>query len=156
MFREFKNKTEMFVDKLDVEDVIAQLLVTEGYTSIHSIANENTSNLEKIEGFDSDLANELSQRASNYVKEEDEANLKIINEKNVSDDLRNLEGINNKMLALLAENNVVNLNDFAELANYDLIDKEEGIFKSLEIDEKTINTMIMKARENWFDEEKKI
>ena len=54
------------------------------------------------------------------------------------------------MLSLLAKNNIVTLNDFADLATFELIDKEEGIFKNLDIEEEIINNMIMKAREKWF------
>ncbi len=152
---EFKVKTEMFVKALDVEDVIAQLLVTEGYVSVDSIYNESKENLEKIEGFDSDLANELKERAQNFVLAEEEENIRMIKDNDIQDDLKNLEGINNKMLALLAKNNITTLDDFAGLSNFDLIDKQEGIFKSLELDENIINNMIMKAREKWFTDEKK-
>ena len=151
---EFKAKTEMFIDTLDVEEVIAQLLVTEGYVSIDSIINESSANLEKIEGFDKNLAEELLQRAKNYVLAEEEKNIKIINEYDIDKDLRNLEGINNRMLALLANNNIKSLDDFADLSNFDLIDNEVGIFKSLELDETIINNMIMKAREKWFADKK--
>ena len=58
------------------------------------------------------------------------------------------------MLALLAENNILKLNDFADLSNYDLIDSKEGILRSLELDETLVNNMIMKAREKWFKEDK--
>jgi hypothetical protein len=58
--------------------------------------------------------------------------------------------MNNKMLAQLAKENIVTLNDFADLASFELIDKEEGIFKNLDIEEEIINNMIMKAREKWF------
>ena len=150
---EFKSRTEMFIKALDVEDVIAQLLVTEGYVSVDSIANEKYENLEKIEGFDSDLSNEIIARSINYIKEKDEENIKIINEKISDQELKNLNGINNKMLALLAINNIFTLNDFANLSTYDLIDKDEGIFKELDIEEKTVNDMIMKARERWFKDE---
>ena len=151
---EFKEKTLMLSEFLDVEDVIAQLLVTEGYVSMESIAAETIENLEKIEGFDNDLANEIISRATNYIKEKDEENKKIINEKINDDKLINLEGIDNKMLALLAKENILTLNDFADLASFELIDKEEGIFRSLDIDEEKINKMIMKAREGWFTEDK--
>ena len=57
------------------------------------------------------------------------------------------------MLALLAENGICTLDDFAGLATYDLMDKDEGIFKKLDIEEKTVNDMIMKARSKWFKEE---
>ena len=151
---EFKVKTEMFMNILDVEDVIAQLLVTEGYESVESIVSESAANLEKIEGFDEKLSQELIQRAKNYILSEEEENNKIINEKKLSEDLKNLEGINNKMLALLAKNNIKNLDEFADLSNFDLLDNQEGIFKDLGLDEALINNMIMKAREKWFTDEK--
>ena len=62
--------------------------------------------------------------------------------------------MNNKMLSLLAQNNIVTIDDFADLASFELIDKEEGIFKDLDIDENVVNNMIMKAREKWFSEDK--
>ena len=58
------------------------------------------------------------------------------------------------MLALLANNDIITLDDFAGLSTFDLLDKNEGIFKELELDEAVINQMIMKAREHWFTEEK--
>ena len=149
---EFKEKTLLLSELLDVEDVIAQLLVTEGYVSVESIASESPENLEKIEGFDNELANEIILRSTNYIKEQDEEDKKIISEKNLENDLKNLEGMTNKMLALLAKENILTLNDFADLATFELIDKQEGIFRNLDIDEEKINNMIMKARENWFKE----
>ena len=150
---EFKNRTDLLIEVLDVEDVIAQLLVTEGYISVDSIANENIENLKKIAGFDTNLSEEISTRAINYLKEKDDEDIKIINEKISDQELINLNGINNKMLALLAMNDIYSLDDFANLATYDLIDKDEGIFKKLDIEEKTVNGMIMKAREKWFKDE---
>ena len=79
--------------------------------------------------------------------------MKIINEKIKDEELKKLEGINNKMLSLLAKNNILTLNDFADLATFELTDKEDGIFKNLDIDEKVVDSMIMKAREKWFVEE---
>ena len=152
---EFKIKTDMFIKALDVEDVIAQLLVTEGYVSIDSVVNESITNLEKIEGFDNDLAEELMQRAKNYMSIEEEKNIKIINEYNIDEDLKNLEGINNKMLALLAKHNITNLDNFADLSNFELLDSKGGILRSLDLDETIVNNMIMKAREKWFADEKK-
>ena len=143
----------MMIKSLDVEDVIAQLLVTEGYVSIEGIASESEENLEKIEGFDNDLAKEIITRASNYIKAQDEEDIKIINENIKDEELKKLEGINNKMLSLLAKNNILTINDFADLATFELTDKQEGIFKNLDIDEKVVDSMIMKAREKWFVEE---
>ena len=153
---EFKVKTEMLIEVLDVEDVIAQLLVTEGYVSIDSIVNEKPENLEKIEGFDEDLSQEIIERAQNYISEQNKEDLKVIDKKIFDEELKNLIGINNKMLALLANNNICTLDDFAGLSTFDLLDKEEGIFRELDIDENTVNDMIMKAREKWFKEDEEV
>ena len=147
---EFKEKSEILTDLLDVEDVIAQLLVTEGYTSLDSIVSETSENLEKIEGFDTELANEIVSRAKNALKELDEENLKIVDEKIQDQELKNLDGMTMAMLALLAKQNILNLSDFADLASYELLDKEEGIFKNLDLDEEIVNKMIMSAREKAF------
>ena len=147
---EFKEKSAILIDLLDVEDVIAQLLVTEGYVTIESIVSETPENLEKIEGFDSDLANEIILRAKNSMREKEVEDTKIVNEKIQDADLKDLNGMTISMLALLAKENIVNLNDFADLASYELIDKEEGIFRKLELDEDLVNQMIMDAREKSF------
>jgi len=147
---EFKEKSAILSDLLDVEDVIAQLLVTEGYVSIDSISSESAENLEKIEGFDSELANEIVLRAQNFVEEQKQENIKIVNDKIKDEDLKNLKGMSIPMLALLAKENILNLNDFADLASYELIDKEEGIFRTLEAEEEIVNEMIMEAREKIF------
>tara|TARA_B100001079_G_C16282405_1_gene457161 strand:- start:199 stop:948 length:750 start_codon:yes stop_codon:yes gene_type:complete len=149
---EFREKTQMLINNLDVEDVIAQLLVTEGYVSVEGIASESLENLEKIEGFDKNLASELISRASNHLSEKNAEDVKIIDEKIHDNELKKLDGMNNKMLSLLAQNNIVTIDDFADLASFELIDKEEGIFKDLDIDENVVNNMIMKAREKWFTE----
>ena len=148
--KEFKEKSAILTDLLDVEDVIAQLLVTEGYVSVESIANETEENVEKIEGFDEELANEIVLRAKNALKEQEVENTKIVNEKIKDEDLKKLNGITIPMLALLAKENILTLGDFADLASYELIDKEEGIFRKLELDEENVNQMIMSAREKSF------
>ena len=153
---EFKEKTQMLINCLDVEDVIAQLLVTEGYVSVEGISSESLENLEKIEGFDKDLASELISRSKIYLSEKNEEDIKIIKEKIKDEELKNLNGMNNKMLSLLAQHNIVTIDAFADLATFELIDKQEGIFKDLEVEENTINNMIMKAREKWFTEDKEI
>ena len=62
--------------------------------------------------------------------------------------------MNNNILAELAKAKILTIDDFADLATFELIDKEEGILRNLDIDEDIVNKMIMKARENWFTEEK--
>ncbi len=150
--QEFKDKSLLISKLLDVEDVIAQLLVTDGYTSLESIANESLENIEKIEGFDSDLAKEIIDRAKLSLKEQEEENIKIVNNNINDQDLINLEGMNMTILAELAKAKILTLNDFADLATFELLDKDEGILKDLDLDEEDVNKMIMKARENWFEE----
>ncbi len=147
---EFKEKSAILTDLLDVEDVIAQLLVTEGYVTVESIASETSENLEKIEGFDSELANEILIRANNSIKEQEQQNIKIVNEKIKDENLKNLNGMTISMLALLAKDSIINLSEFADLATYELIDKEEGIFRTLDLEEEIVNKMIMEAREKIF------
>ncbi len=147
--QEFKEKSLLFSELLDVEDVIAQLLVTDGYTSIESIASETHENIEKIEGFDSDLASEIIERSKNYLKDKEEQNLKLIEEKIKDEKLKNLTGMNNSILAELAKAKILNINDFADLATFELIDKDEGILKELDIEEQEANDMIMEARSFW-------
>ena len=112
--------------------------------------SETPENLEKIEGFDSDLASEILSRAKNAMQQKVDEDTKIINEKIFDEDLKGLRGMSTSMLALLAKDDIVNLNDFADLASYELIDKEEGIFRKLELDEDLVNQMIMEAREKSF------
>ena len=144
---EFKEKSLMLADSLDVEDVIAQLLVTEGYVSVESIASETVENLEKIEGFDTELANEIVSRAQKSMEALEQQNNKIVDEKINDEELKKLNGMTIPMLALLAKEDILNLNDFADLASYELIDKEEGIFRKLDLEEDIVNRMIMEARE---------
>ena len=128
--QEFKEKSILLSDLLDVEDVIAQLLVTDGYTSVDSIASETQENIEKIEGFDSNLAEEIIERAKNFVKEQEEENLKIIDDNIKDDKLKNLDGMNNNILAELAKAKILTIDDFADLATFELIDKEEGYLRT--------------------------
>ena len=153
--QEFKEKSSLISELLDVEDVIAQLLVTDGYTTIDSIAFETIENIEKIEGFDSALAGEILERAKNYLKELDEENNKIINEKIKDEELKKLDGMTSAILAQLARSNILTKDDFADLATFELVDKDEGILKNIDIDEEAVNKMIMKARESWFTENTK-
>ena len=86
------------------------------------------------------------------MKDREEENKKIIDENIKDEKLKNLDGMNNNILAELAKAKILTIEDFADLASFELIDKEEGILKNLDIDEELINQMIMKARESWFIE----
>ena len=90
---EFKEKSAILIDLLDVEDVIAQLLVTEGYVTIESIVSETSENLEKIEGFDNELANEIISRAKNAMKEKMKRIQRLLMKKFKTKILRELNGM---------------------------------------------------------------
>ena len=136
--------------------LLLNLLVTDGYTTVESIAAETLENLEKIEGFDTTLAQEIIDRSTNFVKEKEAESDKKLIEENINDEkLKNLKGMNNSILAKLAKSNILNVNDFADLATFELIDKEEGILKELDLDEEIANNMIMEARSFWSEEQNK-
>ena len=93
-----------------------------------------------------------------YDKQKSKINFersRVLKDNSTSDktieELKNINGMTIPMLALLAKENILTLNDFAELAAFELIDKEEGILRSLDIEEELANNMIMEARKNWFD-----
>ena len=112
-------------------------------------------NLERIEGFDTSLAQEIIDRSKSFIQEKEESDKKLIEEKISDEKLKNLKGMNNSILAELAKSNILNVNDFADLATFELIDKEEGILKQLDIDEEIANNMIMEARSFWSEEQNK-
>ena len=87
--------------------------------------------------------------------DKEESDKKLVDEYINDDKLKNLKGMNNSILAILAKSNILNVNDFADLATFELIDKEEGILKELELDEEIANNMIMEARSFWSEEQNK-
>ena len=101
------------------------------------------------------MAQEIIDRYKNFIKDKEESDKKLI-EENINDEkLKNLKGMNNSILAKLAKSNILNVNDFADLATFELIDKEEGILKELDLDEEIANNMIMEARSFWSEEQNK-
>ena len=89
------------------------------------------------------------------MQDKEDSDKKLI-EENINDEkLKNLKGMTNRILAELAKSKILNVNDFADLATFELIDKEEGILKELELDEEIANNMIMEARSFWSEEQNK-
>ena len=77
---------------------------------------------------------EIIDRSKSFIQDKEESDKKLI-EENISDEkLKNLKGMNNSILAELAKSNILNVNDFADLATFELIDKEEGILRELDLD----------------------
>jgi N utilization substance protein A len=144
----------MFIDALDVDDVIAHLLVTEGFGSLEEVAFVPVEELAEIEGFDVDVAGELQERARQALERRDHEYEERYRALAVADDLIAVEGLTPGMLVTLGENGVKTLDDFAGLAGDELVEmlaaSDKGGAK-LELDE--ANAMIMAARAHWFEEE---
>lgn len=147
--KEFKVHSQRFIDNLDVDDVIAHLLVTEGFTSVEEIAFVDIDEIAGIEGFDEDVATELQNRAKVYVEEQNEIFAQKRQELGLKDDLVNHEGLTSKMLIQLGENDIKTLDDLGDLAGDELVEiiGEEA----LTIEE--ANKLIMSARAHWFEDE---
>jgi N utilization substance protein A len=147
---EFRTRSKMFIDALDVDDVIAHLLVTEGFTSVEEVAFVPLNELAGIEGFDETVAGELQQRGRVFLEEQNvmlEAKRK---ELGVSDDIAALDGMTPALLVAVGEKGVKTLDDLADLAGDELIEMV-GSAAKLELEE--ANAIIMAARAHWFADE---
>src|SRR6266496_4036369 len=112
---EFRTRSQMFIDALDIDDVIAHLLVTEGFGSLEEVAFVPVEDLAEIEGFDVDVAAELQERARSALERRDREYETRFRELGVADDLAAVEGLTPGMLVTLGENDIKTLDDFAGL-----------------------------------------
>jgi N utilization substance protein A len=131
----------LFVDKLDVDAEVADILIAEGFSSLEEVAYVPMQEMLEIEGFDEGTVNELRTRAKDAL-----LTLEIVREESmedVSQDLRDLEGLSPDLIAKLTEGGVNSRDDFADLA-VDELTELTGM------DDETAKAMIMKAREHWF------
>ena len=175
---EFQERTNLFIEALDVDELLAQLLVTEGFSEIEEVAMVEIDEITNISGFDEETSQEIQARANDYLEKE---NL-LLEEKRkdlkVQDDLLEMEELSMKMIIKLGENDVKSLEDFAYCSTDDLIGwneyidgektHESGILESFDLSEDYANELIMKARkligiieediieEDNFDEEDKL
>jgi len=148
---EIKKISEIFMNELNVDEVIAHLLATEGFLSIEEIAGSENIDFKAIEGFDENIIKDLKERAvQNIDKKNKELEEKKI-ELNISKDLENIKKFSLIDLVKLGENNIKNLDDLADLSSDELIE----IFDTNNLKKKDADEIIMKARENWFKEDKK-
>jgi N utilization substance protein A len=146
---EFRRRSGLFVEALDVDDVIAGLLVTEGFTSVEELAFTPPEELAAIEGFDENVASELIRRAEAYVTRRDTELMEKRVTLGVSDDVAAIEVLTPSMLVALGEKGVKTLDDLADLASDELME----IVGADNMDEATANEVIMAARAHWFDNE---
>ncbi|HVI87044.1 MAG TPA: transcription termination factor NusA, partial [Dongiaceae bacterium] len=148
---EFKTRSQMFMDALDVDDVIAHLLVTEGFTSVEEVAYVPTEDLSSIEGFDEDVAAELKARAATWLEAEEQRLVERRKELGVADDVAAIDGLTPAMLVALGEKGVKTLDDLADLAADELTDEKDGILKGFDLSLEDANAIIMAARAHWFE-----
>ncbi|MBL0089098.1 MAG: transcription termination/antitermination protein NusA [Ideonella sp.] len=132
---------KVFVEKLDVDEEVADILIAEGFTSLEEIAYVPLQEMLDMEAFDEDTVTELRTRAKDAL-----LTMEIAHEENVeevSQDLRDLEGLSVDLIGKLADGGVHTRDDLADLAVDELIEMTQ-------VDEPTAKALIMKAREHWF------
>ena len=132
---------ELFMEKLDVDQEIADILIDEGFTSLEEVAYVPIQEMLEIECFDEDTVNELRARAKDAL-----LTMEIVKEESVQDvsqDLRDLEGLNAELIAQLAQNGVHSRDDLADLAVDELVDITGQTQEEAKV-------LILKAREHWF------
>jgi N utilization substance protein A len=140
----------MFIEALDVDDVIAHLLVTEGFTSVEEVGYVPLDDLAGIEGFDEDVASELQARARHFLEEQNARFEEMRKELGVADDLAELDGLTPGMVAKLGEEGIKTLDDLADLAGDELAELMKDTQK---LSEDEANAIIMAARAHWFAED---
>jgi len=124
--KEFNERSELFMEALDVDEVVGQLLASEGFRSIEEIAYVEVDEVANIEGFDEETAQEIQTRAREYLERIEEENDAKRRELGVADELREIDGITTAMLVALGGNDVKNIEDFAGCATDDLVGYTEG------------------------------
>jgi N utilization substance protein A len=138
---ESESVRKLFVDKLDVDEEVADILIAEGFTSLEEVAYVPLQEMLEIESFDEDTINELRTRAKDaLLTMEIEREEKV---EEVSQDLRDLEGLTPEIIASLADGGIHTRDDLADLAVDELTEMTD-------VDEDKARELIMKAREHWF------
>jgi N utilization substance protein A len=146
---EFKTRSTLFIEALDIDDVIAHLLVAEGFSSITEISHSALSDLAQIEGFDEAIAEELQTRASAFNEAEQEGLYKQRVELGVTDELAKMDGITPNMLVIFGNNEIKTIDDLGDLASDELIEMLPDAGLSIE----NANNIIMTARAHWFEDD---
>jgi len=138
---ESESARALFVDKLDVDEEVADILIAEGFTSLEEIAYVPLQEMLEIESFDEDTVHELRTRAKDALLTAEIAREERVDE--VSQDLRDIEGMTPELIGKLSDGGVHTRDDLADLA-VDELTEMTGI------DEAQARAMIMSAREHWF------
>ena len=147
--QEEESKTYMadFMESLSVDEDMAGVLVEEGFTSVDEVAYVPVEELLAIEGFDDEIVEELRNRAKDAILTRDLASEEALGDAQPADDLLNMEGMERELAFKLASNEVVTMEDLADLGVPDLLDIEE------ELGEEKAAALIMTARAPWFEDD---
>jgi transcription termination/antitermination protein NusA len=153
---EFEKRTKMFMETLNVDEVVGQLLASEGFNSVEELSMVDLKDIASIEGFDEDTANELQMRAHDYlgkVEAEYDARRK---ELGVSDDLLEVPGVTARITVALGENGIKTVEDLAGCATDDLAGWTErkdgettrnpGFLEGFDLSREECEMLIMHAR----------
>ena len=154
--KEFEERTQLFIETLDVDEFFAQLLVSEGFANLEEVAYVEIDELLVIDGVDEDTAQELQTRAKEFLEEQANKALERAKELGVEESLINFEGLSPQMLEALAEDGVKNLDEFATCADWELaggwttVDgervKDDGILEKFDLSLEEAQDMVMTAR----------
>ena len=157
--KEFAERTQLLMDALDVDEVIAQLLVTEGFASIEEVAFVDPSEIAHIEGFDADTAEQIQTRAKEYLESQEAERDAKRRELGVADELAEVPGMTTAMMVALGENGVKTVEDFADCATDELVGwterkkekdaepvRHKGFLDGFELSRADVEGMIMSAR----------
>ena len=153
---EFELRTGLFMEALDLDEFFAQLLVSEGFTSLEEVAYVELDELLVIEGIDDSTASELQTRAREYLEAINTKAMEAARALGLEDSLVNFEGLTPLMLQALAEDGVKTLEDFATCADWELAGgwtteggerkKDEGVLEKFEVSLEEAQNMVMTAR----------
>jgi N utilization substance protein A len=153
---EFQNRTKVFMEALDVDEVVGQLLASEGFASVEELAVVDEKELTGIEGFDEDTARELQTRAREHLAKIEEEHDTKRKELGVEDALKDVPGVTTAMLVKFGENGIKTVEDLAGCATDDLTGwterkdgenkREPGILDGQDISREEAEAMIMQAR----------
>jgi N utilization substance protein A len=149
-YERFQERSERFMEQLDIDDVIASLLVAEGFVGTEDIAESEVEELIGIQGFDEGIATELRNRAIDFVNRETNRINDEMGQFTVADDLMAFAMLNPAMILTLAKNSILTLDDLADLDTEELVGflSEHGITS-----EEQAGELIMEARKHWFDDD---
>jgi N utilization substance protein A len=163
--KEFAERTKLFMDSLDVDETVAQLLASEGFASIEDVAYVPLNELSQVEGFDEETAQELQTRALEFIESRNKEMDDKRRELGVEDAVLEVEGVTPAMAVSLGENGIKSLEDLAGCATDDLLgyyeqgkDKERvhvsGALEGFNLTATDANAIIMKARvkAGWIEE----